>query len=572
MRLFRALFKPVKRRGYALVIVLIFTAVGLLVLASFLARTSTNATLTQRNNEYFNSVEASEAATEKVISALSSDFLSQGAGKVNGNASVYRASKPTPAENARWNHFLFKDTHGNKNATEVDVISPWTKGLPLISQYQGLSGYAQTYRITSEAQDLNGGMTAAVQEDLQLATVPVFQFAIFYNLDLEMCPGANMIVSGRVHSNNNIYLQPDGSHLTFSNDVTSAGNIVAGESPNDPTLRSTGTITFDGAHDSGVDSLNLPIGTNNSPAAVDAILQIPPNNESPNSQMGQQRLYNQADLIILVTDSGVTAHGGVANGNGPNLQWKDISSFVNTNVSFYNPREGKTIKATQIDVGQLAAFNSTKNPLTTALKRDIQSVYVADQRTQSASTEPAVRLIDGQTLPPSGLTVATPDPIYVDGNYNVASSALGTSDTSQSKPAALIGDSINILSGNWSDGNSTKALSSRNAIDTTVNAAILGGIVPSGNGYYSGGVENFPRFLENWSGHTFTYNGSMVVMFPSQIATAPWKGTGATYNVYNAPTRNWNFDMNFSNPNKQPPIGPAVRVIIRGNWKTIPPS
>lgn len=571
MRLFQALFKPVKRRGYALVIVLVFTAVGLLVLASFLARTSTNATLTQRNNEYFNSVEASEAATEKVISELTSDFLSQGAGTVNGNASIYRASKPNASENARWNHFLFKDTHGNKNATEVDVISPWTKGVPLISQYQGLSGDAETYRITSQAQDLNGGMTAAVQQDVQLANVSVFQFAIFYNLDLEMCPGANMIVSGRVHSNNNIYLQPDGSHLTFSNDVTSAENIIAGESPNDPSIRSQGTITFDGAHDSGVDSLNLPIGTNNSPAAVDAILQIPPNNESPNSQMGQQRLYNKADLIILVTDSGITVHGGVANGNGPNLQPKDYSSFV-TNVSFYNVREGKTVKATQIDIGNLAAFNSTKNPLTQALGRDIESVYVADLRTQTGSTEPAVRLVDGQTLPPSGLTVATPDPLYVYGNYNVVSSAFGTSDTSQSRPAALIGDSINVLSGNWSDGNSTKALSSRNATDTTVNAAFLGGIVPSGNGYYSGGVENFPRFLENWSGHTFTYNGSMVVMFPSQIATAPWKGTGSTYNVYNAPTRNWNFDVNFNNPNKLPPIGPAVRVIIRGNWKTIPPS
>ena len=168
--------------------------------------------------------------------------------------------------------------------------------------------------------------------------------------------------------------------------------------------------------------------------------------------------------------------------------------------------------------------------------------------------------------------MATPDPLYVEGDYNVAPSALGTSDTSQSKPAALIGDSINILSGNWNDNNSTKSLSSRSASDTTVNAAFMAGIVPSGNGYYSGGVENFPRFLENWSGHTFTYNGSMVVMFPSEIATAPWKGTGSTWNIYNPPKRNWNFDLNFTDPNKLPPIGPAVRIVIRGKWATVPPN
>ena len=49
-----------------------------------------------------------------------------------------------------------------------------------------------------------------------------------------------------------------------------------------------------------------------------------------------------------------------------------------------------------------------------------------------------------------------------------------------------------------------------NATNTTVNAGIISGIVPSGSGYYSGGVENFPRFLEDWSGKTFTYYGSML--------------------------------------------------------------
>ena len=36
------------------------------------------------------------------------------------------------------------------------------------------------------------------------------------------------------------------------------------------------------------------------------------------------------------------------------------------------------------------------------------------------------------------------------------------------------------------------------------------------SGYYSGGVENFPRFLEDWSGKTFTYYGSMLELYNSQ--------------------------------------------------------
>jgi hypothetical protein len=509
-------------------------------------------------------MEASEAATEKVISELTSDFLDSGAATVSGKNSVYKTRIPNSSENAHWSKFQFKDQKGNKDSTEVDVIADWAS-TNLISQYQGLSGYAATYRITSYAQSIQGRYkpSAAVQQDIQLAVVPVFQFTIFYNMDMEICPGPNMTVKGRVHSNGNLYAQPQ-AQLTFQGDVTSALQIVAGKSPNDPSIRTPGTITFNAEHDGGVNSLNLPLGTNNSPAAVHAIIDIPPNGESPNSQMGQQRLYNQADLIILVNDGSVDMHGGNNNnGNGATFNWStDTSKFVSTNVSFYDYREGKTIKTTQIDVGKMNTWFKGQNKL-----KGLTSVYVADLRTQNSATEPGIRLTNGMTLPSSGLTVATPDPLYVEGNYNVDSTQVATSNTSKSKPAALVADSINVLSGNWNDANSSKSLNNRFATDTTVNAAFLAGIVPSGNGYYSGGVENFPRFLEDWSSRTFTYNGSMVVMFPSQVGNGTWKGTGGNY--YNPPIRAWNFDVNFSDPNKLPPITPRVSTAIRGQWVSI---
>ena len=39
-------------------------------------------------------------------------------------------------------------------------------------------------------------MAAAVQQNLQLAVIPVFQFAIFYAIDLEINPGPVMKVTG----------------------------------------------------------------------------------------------------------------------------------------------------------------------------------------------------------------------------------------------------------------------------------------------------------------------------------------------------------------------------------------
>ena len=102
-----------------------------------------------------------------------------------------------------------------------------------------------------------------------------------------------------------------------------------------------------------------------------------------------------------------------------------------------------------------------------------------------------------------------------------------------------------------------------------MNAAFLTGNVPSNHANYSGGVENFPRFLENWSSVNFYYNGSMVEMFPSQIANAPWPGTGT---VYSPPNRNWTFDTNFQDPSKLPPLTPKVIYLQRTQWSSLAPG
>ena len=183
----------------------------------------------------------------------------------------------------------------------------------------------------------------------------------------------------------------------------------------------------------------------------------------------------------------------------------------------------------------------------------------------------AVRVFNGTNLPPNGLTVATGRPLYVWGDYNQTNPAyLGTTNISTTRPASLVADAITFLSDNWSDANSTNAVGSRVASSTTVNAAILTGAVDTTLGHYSGGMENFPRFLETWgSANTNTYNGSMIKMFPSLYATNYWNNNN---NIYSPPTRNWAYDANFNNPIKLPPKTPSLLQVIRGQWATVPPG
>ena len=80
--------------------------------------------------------------------------------------------------------------------------------------------------------------------------------------------------------------------------------------------------------------------------------------------------------------------------------------------------------------------------------------------------------------------------------------------------------------------------------------------------------ESVTRFLESWTGNAFTYNGSMICMFNSRIATAPWKDTGNSNDVYDMPIRQLALDLNFQDNTKLPPATPGLMVLIRANWRT----
>jgi hypothetical protein len=551
-----------RHEGYALLLVLIFTGLGLFLLSGMMDWSSTSTSLVQRNNLYYNTLAVSQGAVDKVVAQMSSDFQSQGQTMTQTAASYYSRLDPRPPS-GDWSKYQFSDGSGNLNQTAVQQLTNWAFG-PLDTQYSGLYGYAATYKITANVKALNTlfNISSAVKEQIQVASIPIFGFGVFYALDMEICPGSALSLGGRIHGNGNIYLDPSGA-LTLQSHVTSAQQINLGPSPLDPVSRTFGQVTFQGNRDSGVDSLNLRLGTNNTAAGLRDIVEIPPALEDRNSALGQQRYYNKADLIILISNSTVTATSGSYNGFSTSVSWLQSQNIIATNSLFYDLRENMYMQTTDIDIHRLGERYSN---LTSALGRAATTIYIADLRTQYGWTEPAIRLLNGKTLPPYGLTIATPDPLYIEGDYNVPDPARGTTNTTGTLPASVVADAITVLSGNWNDSRAWWPLAWRNASSTTVNAAMLAGIVPSNRWYYSGGVENFIRLLESWSGQTLTFNGSVVVLFASQIATASW---GAGSGIYDTPTRKFSFDPNFLNASRLPPATPNVRTVIRSQWSAI---
>ena len=116
--------------------------------------------------------------------------------------------------------------------------------------------------------------------------------------------------------------------------MTAAGEIIHDKMPGDPLNRSGGTIVYEAEHDGGVNSLNMPIGTDNSPASVRQIVEMPPTGEDPNSQMGKERYYNKADVVVLVYDNRVEAFGGPNVLGSPSIPWSAARNFIGTNTTF----------------------------------------------------------------------------------------------------------------------------------------------------------------------------------------------------------------------------------------------
>jgi hypothetical protein len=299
---------------------------------------------------------------------------------------------------------------------------------------------------------------------------------------------------------------------------------------------------------------------------------------------------NRTAKTIVITNA--VSPGTSANLNNVTNVLYGGYSFV-TNVLFYDWREGwsggsgvnsgkgKAVQAVQIDVTKFNIWLTNSTALSNGgstyynqckqsnhKSHPINSIYVYNSVPLSSTTLPAVRLANGEKLPsqvaPYGFTVATPMPMYVWSHYNAATDAgtsRGKNSTTYTLPAALMADSITILSAGWTDASPTTKRPA--AQTTTVNAAMVEGIVRSTNSLYSGGLENFLRLLEGWGSIDLWYNGSIVVMFPSQYATNYWVAPGG---YYDAPGRKWAFDTNFTVQAKLPPLTPQSKGVIRANW------
>ena len=597
------------RRGSVLVAALLIVVIVTgLVGVSFIA-TNSATRMGGRGKEFVGVQRAGEAAVEYGYGIWKQRIASAGRPitTTEASASLTGPSLPgftyaTAANNGPLT-ISATDEYGAPTVSATRVIT----NLP---DYPGWRGFASSYLVSAKVQavgNLGGVEEAGVRRRFQYVEVPLFQAMYFFEHNLEFYKHATMIVSGLIHTNSDLYASGSTSGtLTFNGNVSYVGNY---STTSDPPFANTWsgwtpnaeiTPTFPNGQSNQVSKVQRyePMGLNL--ATVFNTTDSNPNNDSyreiikiPNSgytdppEIAARRLYNKAGLVVSVTGTTVTvtAKNGTA-ADATRIQ--KIKDSFSGKTTMYDQREGKTVDVANFDVAKLTDALNSNN--VTGFNGVLYLVDETPVTTTGASPSPnikTVRLQNGGVLPNEGLSIASQNPVYVQGDYNSGATSASAAATNvpanltgnptntdsptvsgyTRKPAAIMADAVMLLSNSWNDANASSSVASRVASNTTYNMAIMAGFMPSGyqptSGAqygYSGGAGNYSRFLETWTGKSCTYYGSMVELFQSGVFTGKWD----TGNIYAPPLRRYNFDPNFSTT--PPPGGTDAAVYTRGAW------
>ncbi len=429
-----------------------------------------------------------------------------------------------------------------------------------------------------------------VIRNIEVNVTPLFQFLAFYNGDLEFLPGPAWVGRGRVHTNSDLYMGA-GTSLDLDTDyVRAMGNMFRHRKDNGAEMagpvrvRDASGVMVDWA--TNLESAGTFGATNDDTWAASAISNWGGNVK--NGALGAVAVESPA-LGSLLPPTRYDANGGLfyekAMSNGLILK-TDVRGDV---TALYN---GRDVSSTLISDGVITPnqtiFDARQDqrsslPVTTVNMDKLGSssyyprngvLYAYDERNPVPATEggritapalPAGFVFEAASKLPlnGGITIASNGQVYMQGDFNGKAG-----DTSYVKqPAAVIADAVNLLSNNW-DNSKASGTGVPGASETTFNFAMVTGNVPTpsvNGGQYSGGLENLPRFHEDWSGGVkCNFTGAMVNLWTSQIAQGQW-GQG---NVYSPPNRVWNFDQDFVDPNKpKPPAFPTGVSIGRTTYE-----
>ncbi len=462
------------RKGFALEATL-FVLLLLAVLCAFAVTGVTTATRTA-NYDYRNSrtAYAAEGAADDIMQQLSGmvddGFISQ-----TELDSLTRPSVPG-------------FTIANMS---VRAVGGATQETVNDGPFAGLFALVRNYDITARAVDSIGNASQAVVS-VKSAAIPIFQFGVFYEKDLEVNNGQRLDMQGWVHSNGNIYSgstvgtyyhniittpnrffhrRKDGNASGFQVYIDNAsGSAMQVNQANPENLtaaafRSWSEGRFSGrlkTNAYGVDSLRLPL-----PDGVPPEELIRPQEGSDTPDERDAKFAWKADWYMTINyptfrtgPANLCTSGAIAivrTGGRTSPTAAECALIFQADTSkWWESREQTFVDQLEIDYQQLfnwmGANAARRSSIMYITFVNVPDSAVANFRYNAGvrgctvqcffKPYPVIRIKNARRLG-SPFTLATNHPFYIWGDYN--------SDPVNWQPSAIVGDAFTWLATNWDD-------------------------------------------------------------------------------------------------------------------------
>ncbi len=328
-----------RQRGFALPAALLLLLLLSAIAIGMVHMVQTEARVSGSDLDNTAAYYASEAAMEKMMADLARLYSEQQSPTVNEVAGLHNG-RPM-LEGAEYPEYSLTLDPSRSRVKPIDS-----------GPHSGLSANLIPINLTVRGQGSARGEVKMIRE-VEVALIPVFQFGIFSDVDLAFHAGQRFDFGGRVHTNGDLFLAASSSgSLWFRNKVSAAGEVIRAEMINGKSTSSAGRtgpiyvptlptgcdsgnpsstcrrlemnegskvagpestdnsgweelslVTYGGqiiSKGSGARKLELPFVKGGSDEIE--IIQRPDIGESPSSSVGRSRLYNQAQIRVLLND------------------------------------------------------------------------------------------------------------------------------------------------------------------------------------------------------------------------------------------------------------------------------
>lgn len=232
---------PSTRRGSALITVIFLTTIFALLTASMLTYTLSEKRGNERNRVQLRaknmaeniSVYAAEQLTTKLYRTRATTAMAFMASSDGSNEAKAVQLPDSSGNNNVLSGVKFATVDGMEVRAGMLAPTAYATVTDTSDSNYGLQVSTATVPIIAKATMTNstvGAQTAYVLQEMEIAMTPMFQFGLFYNMDLELFPGQDMTIMGPVHTNGRLMARGEvggTADVTFSDRVSAAQGLYA---------------------------------------------------------------------------------------------------------------------------------------------------------------------------------------------------------------------------------------------------------------------------------------------------------------------------------------------------------